>query len=111
KVKALFPNRDGKLWPGAYVNVAMTASVRKDAVVVPQAAVIQSARGTLVYAVQDGRAAARPVQVLYAQGEDAAVSGVRPGERIVLDGRQNLRPGAAVVERSGSAAGRQGGAA
>jgi RND family efflux transporter MFP subunit len=109
KVKAVFPNPDNKLWPGAYVNVAMTASVLKDAVVVPQAAVIQSARGTFVYAVQDGRAAPRPVQVLYAQGDDAAVSGVKPGERIVLDGRQNLRPGSAVVDRGG--AGRPAGAA
>ena len=109
KVKAVFPNPDTKLWPGAYVNVAMTASVLRDAVVVPQAAVIQSARGTFVYAVQDGKAAPRPVQVLYAQGDEAAVSGVKPGERIVLDGRQNLRPGSAVVERGG--AGRPGGAA
>jgi hypothetical protein len=54
----------------------------------------------LVYAVQDDKAVARPVQVLYAQGEDAAVTGVQPGERIVLEGRQNLRPGTTVVERA-----------
>ena len=103
KVKALFDNRDGKLWPGAFVSVAMMASVMKGAVVVPRAAVIQGARGALVYAVQDGKAVARPVQVLYAEGDDAAVSGVKPGERIVLDGRQNVRPGASVVERDRAA--------
>jgi RND family efflux transporter MFP subunit len=100
KVKAQFDNREGKLWPGAFVNVSMTARVLKGAVVVPQATIIQSPRGTLVYAVQDGKAVPRPVQLLYAQGEDAAVSGLKPGERIVLDGRQNLRPGAVVVERA-----------
>jgi RND family efflux transporter MFP subunit len=105
RVKALFDNRDNRLWPGAFVNVSMTARLLKGAVVVPQAAVIPSARGTLVYAVQDGKAVARPVQVLYAQGDDAAVSGVKPGERIVLDGRQNLRPGVAVVERQREGAG------
>ena len=42
----------------------------------------------------------RPVEVLYAQGDDAAVSGVRAGDRVVLDGRQNLRPGSALVERA-----------
>ena len=100
KAKAVFDNAAGKLWPGAFVNVAMTASVIKGAVVIPQAAIIQSPRGTLVYAVIDGKAAPRTVQVLYAQGDDVAVSGLKPGERIVLDGRQNVRPGANVVERA-----------
>jgi RND family efflux transporter MFP subunit len=99
KAKAVFGNAAGQLWPGAFVSVAMTASVIKGAVVIPQAAIIQSPRGTLVYSVIDGKAAQRPVQVLYAQGEDAAVSGLKPGERIVLDGRQNVRPGANVIER------------
>jgi RND family efflux transporter MFP subunit len=100
KAKAVFDNAAGKLWPGAFVNVAMTASVIKGAVVIPQAAIIQSPRGALVYSVVDGKAAPRPVQLLYAQGEEAAVSGLKPGERIVLDGRQNVRPGASVVERA-----------
>jgi RND family efflux transporter MFP subunit len=104
KVKAQFDNRDGLLWPGAFVNVAMTARVLRGAVVVPQAAIVQSARGPLVYIVVDGMAQLRPVQVLYAQGDEAAVSGVEPGARVVLDGRQNLRPGAAVLERAADAA-------
>jgi RND family efflux transporter MFP subunit len=99
KVKAVFDNKDGKLWPGAFVNVAMTVRTLAGAVVVPQAAIIPAARGPLVYVVVDGKAQPRPVQVLYAQGEDAAVSGLKVGERVVLDGRQNLRPGATVVER------------
>ncbi len=109
KVKAQFDNREGKLWPGAFVNVAMTASVIKGAVIVPQASIIQSARGALVYVVREDKAQPRPVQVLYAQGDDVAVSGVKPGERIVLDGRQNLRPGATVVERAREGGGGRGG--
>ena len=100
KVKAVFDNPDSKLWPGAFVNVAMTVRTLKDAVVIPQAAIIQSARGAIVYVVKDGAAAPRPVEVLYAQGDDAAVSGVRAGDRVVLDGRQNLRPGSTVIERA-----------
>jgi multidrug efflux pump subunit AcrA (membrane-fusion protein) len=119
KVKAVFDNAAGRLWPGAFVNIAMTASTIKGAVIVPQASIVQSARGTLVFAVQDGKAVSRPVQVLYAQGEDAAVSGLKPGERVVLDGRQNVRPGVVVVERareggagaSGGGRGGRGGAA
>lgn len=100
KAKAHFDNRDGKLWPGAFINVAMTVRTIKDAVIVPQAAIIQGPRGPIVYTVKDNVATPRPVQVLVAQGDDAAVSGVSPGERLVLDGRQNVRPGATVVERA-----------
>jgi RND family efflux transporter MFP subunit len=110
KVKAIFSNHDATLWPGAFVNVEMTARTLKDAVILPQAALIQSARGTTVYTVKDGKAAARAVQVVYAQGEDAAVTGVGANERVVLDGRQNLRPGVAVNERAPDA-GRPAGAA
>lgn len=108
KAKATFDNKDGKLWPGAFVTVAMTVRVLKDAIVVPQASIIQSQRGTLVYGVVDGKAVLRPVQLLYAQGDDAVVSGLKPGERIVLDGRQNVRPGVNVVDRGRAASGASG---
>lgn len=108
KLKARFDNRGAAgqgapaLWPGAFVKTELTVRTLKAAVVVPQAAIIQSAKGTLAYAVENGVAVARPLQVLATEGDDAAVSGVRAGERIVLDGRQNLRPGATVVERKAS---------
>jgi RND family efflux transporter MFP subunit len=110
KLKARFDNRGAAgqgapaLWPGAFVKTELTVRTLKGAVVVPQAAIIQSAKGTLAYAVENGVAVARPLQVLATEGGDAAVSGVRAGERIVLDGRQNLRPGAAVVERKAEGA-------
>jgi hypothetical protein len=47
----------------------------------------------------------KPVQLLTAQNGDAAVSGIKAGDVIVLDGRQNLRPGTPVVERTKAAAG------
>lgn len=104
KVKALFDNAQGQLWPGAFVNVAMQARTLVGAVVVPQASIIHSARGSIVYVVQDGKAVLRPVQVLQAQGEEAAVQGVQAGDAVVLDGRQNLRPGATVALRAPAAA-------
>lgn len=99
KVKARFDNRQFKLWPGAYVAASLTVRTIADAVVVPQAAIAQTPRGSVVFAVVDGKAVPRPLQVVATLGEEAAVSGVAPGERIVLDGRQNLRPGAAVAVR------------
>lgn len=105
KAKAVFANPDGKLWPGAFVEVSQTLSTLKDTVVLPQACIIQSVRGTIVYVIADGKASLRPVKLLYAQDGDAAVTGVKPGEMVALDGRQNLRPDAAVVVRTAAPGG------
>jgi RND family efflux transporter MFP subunit len=99
KVKAVFDNQDAKLWPGAFVAVSQTVSTLKDAVVVPQAAIIQGARGTIVYVMEEGKAALKPVKLVYAQDGDAAITGIKAGDLVVLDGRQNLRPGTSVVEK------------
>jgi RND family efflux transporter MFP subunit len=100
KVKARFDNKEGKLWPGAFVEVTLNVDTLKNAIVVPQAAIIQSARGPIAYSVENGKAVARKLQVLSAQGDDAAVSGINAGEQIIVDGKQNIRPGASIVERS-----------
>ena len=101
RVKAQFSNANETLWPGSFVGVRLAIQTMKAAVVVPQAAVIQGPSGSIVYTVDaDNKAVSRPVEVLYASGPDAVASGVRAGERIVLDGRQNLRPGAMVIERA-----------
>jgi RND family efflux transporter MFP subunit len=99
KVKAVFDNRDGKLWPGAFVEVLQTVGVVKDAVVIPLASIIQAPRGAMVYIKEDDKAVQRPVQVIQAEGLDAAVSGLKAGDTVVLDGKQNVRPGSPLVER------------
>jgi len=104
KAKAVFANPDSKLWPGAFVEVAQTVNTLKDVVVLPQPAVIQSIRGPIVYVIADGVATLRPVKLLHAEGGDAAITGVKPGEEVALDGRQNLRPKAAVVVRAPASA-------
>lgn len=98
KVKAVFPNPDEKLWPGAYVNVSLQIETIKNAITVPQASIIQGARGKAVYVIEGGKAALQPVEVVYAAGNDAVVKGVAAGARVVVDGRQNLRPGATVID-------------
>jgi len=120
KAKAQFDNKDQALWPGAYVTVKMAVQTLPDAVVVPQAAIVQGARGTAVFIAGPGNVAAiRPVKVLAQAGTEAVLSGLKGGERIVMDGRQNVRPGSPLVERaaepgrggSGAASGAAGGAA
>lgn len=104
KAKAQFGNADQALWPGAYVTVKMALQTLPDAIVVPQAAIVQGARGTVVFVAGPGNVAViRPVKVLASAGTDAVVSGLQPGERVVLDGRQNVRPGVTLIERAAEA--------
>ena len=100
KAKARFANADSKLWPGAFVKVSFVAETLKDAVVIPTAAIVQNTRGSIVYVTDKGKAALRPVKMLAIQGDEAAVTGVAAGDRVVLEGRQNLRPDVALVERA-----------
>lgn len=99
KVKARFDNPRDALWPGAFVNVALRAETLKNAVVIPTVAIIQTARGGVVYVNDGGRAVSRPVTVIAQEGDESAVTGVKPGDRVITEGRQNLRPDTPVVER------------
>jgi len=100
KAKARFDNKDGRLWPGAFARVQMVADVLTDAVVIPVAAVVQSAKGPVMYVADKGKAILRPVKVLVTEDGEAVVDGVQANERVVLEGRNNLRPDSAVVERT-----------
>jgi len=98
--KAVFPNKDGKLWPGAFVEISQTVNSLGDAITLPQAAIVQGARGTIVYVMEDGKARLQPVKVIYAEAGEAAVAGVKAGDLVVLEGKQNVRPNSPLVERA-----------
>lgn len=99
KARARFDNPADQLWPGAFVNVSLQTDTLRDVLVVPAAAVVQTQRGTIVYTVADGKATLKPIQVLSLQGDIAAVTGIQEGDRVVVEGRQNLRPDSPVTER------------
>jgi len=97
KVKAEFDNRETTLWPGQYVNTKLIVQTLKNAVVIPQNAIITNAKGTFVYVLdKDHSARLVPVQRVYGAGLDAAVSGLAGDEQVITDGKQNVRPGAKV---------------
>jgi RND family efflux transporter MFP subunit len=99
RVKAQFDNRDQQWWPGQYTDVQLTIKTLKDVVVLPQAAVMITPRGRFVYTVaSDNTAKQLPVTILHSYGTQAVVSGLQGGEKIILEGKQNLRPGGKVVE-------------
>ena len=111
KVKAEFDNRETTLWPGQYVNTKVTVQTIKDAVVVPQNAIITGAQGTFVYVLDPDKSARQvPVQRVYGFGLDAAVTGLTGSETVITDGKQNVRPGGKVrlaseMGKSGKGAG------
>lgn len=97
RVKAEFDNRATTLWPGQYVGTRVTVQTLRNAVVIPQTAIITNAQGTFVYALDKGATARLvPVKRVYGAGEEAAVSGLSGSERIITEGKQNVRPGAKV---------------
>ena len=94
KVKALFDNKDGSLFPNQFVNVRLQLDELKDVLVVPTAAVQRGAPGTFVYVIADGQVSLRRLQLLATDGDATAVQGdVKPGDQVVTDGADRLRDG------------------
>ncbi|MDC8772401.1 efflux RND transporter periplasmic adaptor subunit [Roseateles albus] len=101
KAKAEFDNEQQLLWPGQYVRVRLQLRVIKDATVIPVAAIIQRGNERSVFVVDADKLAQQlPVQIRHSFGEMAVVEGIKPGDKVVLDGKQNLRPGTAVKEQA-----------
>lgn len=97
KLKGEFQNDAQKLWPGQYLRVRMTLRSMTGAIVIPQAAIILRGSDRQVYVVgPDKTALIKPVKIRYTFGEMAVVDGVDEGAQVVLDGKQNLRPGSPV---------------
>ena len=97
KAKAQFENDAQQLWPGQYVTTSISVRTLKDATVIPQAAVITAPNGRIVYVIgADSSVQPRKVEVEYSFGDMAVVRGVEPGERVVVEGKQNLRAGSRV---------------
>lgn len=94
RVKAQFANPQSMLWPGQYVNTSVTVQTIRDAVVIPQNAIITATNGTFVYVVGEGNQAKQvKVARLHGFGEYAAVTGLQGTEKVITEGKQNLRPG------------------
>jgi RND family efflux transporter MFP subunit len=99
KVKGSLANPKQALWPGQYVTVRMTLRTIQDALVVPVAALVQRGNERSVYLVNaEGKAEQRVVQQRYVFGDNAVVEGLAAGDRIVVEGKQNLRSGTPVRE-------------
>lgn len=106
KMKATFPNTDGRLWPGGFVGVRLQVETLKDAVVIPPSAVQRGPRGSYVFVVaDDSTVKRRPVSV---GNEDELISvitaGLSAGEQVVVDGASRLTEGSKVAVTAAPAA-------
>jgi len=98
-LKARFSNPDGTMWPGQYMSVALQLYVDPNALTLPAPAVMTGQQGTYVYTVDStSTARQRPVQVARTVDSVAVIaSGLRDGERVVIDGQSRLIPGSKVA--------------
>jgi membrane fusion protein (multidrug efflux system) len=105
QLRAEVPNPGAQLLPGLYVRVRLAQAQFTHAVLLPQQAVMRNAQGDSVMIVaDDGKATQRPVRVGGGRdGQWVVLSGLKPGERVIVDGFQKLRPGAPVTPVAWSA--------
>lgn len=97
-LRAEIPNPGGELLPGLYVRVRLEQAQAGNAVMLPQQAVTRTAQGDSVMVVgEDGKVSSRPVKIGPAKGTSWVVtSGLKSGEKVMVDGFQKLQPGATV---------------
>ena len=98
-LRAVFPNPRRELLPGMFVRAQLTRGTRQAALLVPQRGVSHNSMGeaTVVVVESDNKVAERVVTADRAiAGEWLITAGLKPGERVVLDGLQKVRPGAVV---------------
>jgi membrane fusion protein (multidrug efflux system) len=98
KVAALFPNPDNLLRPGQYGKIRATMAVDKGALLVPQRAVTEIQGKYLVAVVgADNKVDIRPVTVGERIGSEWIISnGLQPGETVIAEGTQKVRPGVTI---------------
>jgi multidrug efflux system membrane fusion protein len=131
KAKAVFDNRDGALFPNQFVNVRLILQEKQNAVVIPAAALQTGTQGSFVYLLKEGQPPAdqveknkngdvplpqlaenqtnyyvepQPVSVALTEGTQVILNGgVKPGDKIVVDGQERLKPGSKVFPRTAPA--------
>jgi len=95
KLKATFPNKDKAMWPGQFVNVALTLYEQQGAIVAPSVAVQNGPTGQYVFVLKaDQTVEMRPIKIARTEGDDTIVAGgLKVGDQVVTVGQLRLAPG------------------
>jgi len=106
QLKANFPNKAHKLWPGELINARLLLDTRHDGLTVPASVVQQGPKGAYAYVVNpDSSVAIRPIKVAQvSDGQALIASGLTANEQVVVDGQYKLQPGTHVTILHGQAA-------
>src|SRR4029077_19538372 len=99
KARAVFDNRDEVLFPNQFVNVRLLVNTMQDTDIVPVSAIQRGAPGTFVYLLSpENTVTVAKVKLGPGDGQRIAIlSGLQPGESVVVDGADRLRDGAKVT--------------
>ncbi len=98
KVKALFPNPKDILIPGFFVRATVEGLIQKDALTIPQKALMQDALGAYVYVEKDGKVAKVPVKMGNSYKDRYIITeGLNVGDKVITNNTMKLRPGAPVI--------------
>ena len=104
-VRARLPNPEGLLKPGMFLTVHLVVGVKENAVLVPEEAVLASAGGQYLFAVDNDKAVRLPVVTgRRFPGEVEVLSGIAPGTEVIVGGIQKVRDGVPVTRRDAGAA-------
>jgi len=98
-LRAVFPNPQGTLLPGMYVRARISAGVSNNGILAPQASIGRDASGraTAMVVGAGDKAEQRMLTTAQSVGENVLVtSGLKPGDRLIVEGLQKVRPGAPV---------------
>lgn len=95
RLKGSFANSDQGLWPGQFLKVVLTLSIKPDALVIPTSAIQTGQKGPYVFVVKpDLTVKDRMVTITHAlDGESVVSEGLKAGEKVVTDGQLRLIPG------------------
>jgi multidrug efflux system membrane fusion protein len=98
RLKGTFPNREKKLWPGQFVNVALTLTTEPNAIVVPSQTIQTGQEGQYIFVVkEDLTVESRPVVAGRTVNNETVIQkGLQVNEKVVTDGQLRLYPGAKV---------------
>jgi membrane fusion protein (multidrug efflux system) len=97
-VRAIVPNADSALKPGMFLNVRLARDER-DALMIPEAALVPEQSRQFIYVVEEGKALRREVRIGRREpGRVEVVAGLKQGEHVIVEGTQKIREGSAVRE-------------
>ena len=98
RLKAMFANKDERLWPGEFVNARALIDVRKNVIALPSTVVQRGQKGLFAWVVtDDNKAVARPIELGPVSGDLTVIAaGINEGDRVVTDGQYKLQVDAPV---------------